>query len=350
MAAFRQPAEWDPHAACWVAWPSHAELWGDALAEVRAAFVKLCRAIADPDADGRARGERLEVLVLDERGEAKAAGALAGLPVRFHRIPFGDIWLRDTAPIFVVGEDGGVAAARFLFNGWGGRYDLPGDETVGDAIAEAAGTPVRRHGLVLEGGAVEVDGEGTLLTTRQCLENPNRNPAFDREATERVLAAALGAEAVIWLDRGLENDHTDGHVDTLARFVAPGRVVCMAPSEGDPNAGALEAVRRDLASAVDAKGRALEVVAIPSPGRVRGDDGKALPASYVNFYVANTAVVVPQYGKETDAEAVDALAGCFPGRHVVGVDARAILAGGGAFHCITQPQPVGPPATLEEDR
>lgn len=340
MPAFRQPAEWTPHAACFVAFPSHPELWGAALEPARDAFVELCRAIADPDPEtGRPRGERLEVLVQGEENAAAAQVRLAGIPHRLHQARFGDIWMRDTAPIFVRDDGGRVAAARFRFNGWGGKYDLPGDTTVGDEIAALSGHPVRRHALVLEGGAVEPDGEGTLLTTRQCLENPNRNPGLERAEVEAALADALGAERVIWLERGLVNDHTDGHVDTLARFVGPGRVVCMHPEGDDPNRDALLEIEAALGEAVDARGRRLEVVRLPSPGRVEDPDGTLMPASYVNFYVANTTVVVPVYGKDTDEAAVRTVAGCFPERRVVPVDARAILQGGGAFHCITQQQP-----------
>lgn len=344
---FRQPAEWAPHDACWVAWPSHADLWGDELAAAREAFVALCRGIADPDpATGASRGERLEVLVLDAAGEAEARAALEGLGARFHRIPFGDIWLRDTAPIFLTG-DGGLAAACFRFNGWGDRYRLPGDESVAGRVARVSGAEVVYElPWVLEGGAVDVDGEGTALTTRQCLLNPNRRgrPAdADEAAMTARLCQGLGQQAVIWLDDGLANDHTDGHVDTVARFVAPGRVVCMAPAgDGDPNREALRAIERTLRAATDAAGRRLEVVTVPSPGAVLDDDGEPMPASYVNFYVANTTVVVPVYGVPQDARAVETIAGLFPERRVVPVEARAILAGGGAFHCITQQQPRRP--------
>lgn len=329
---FRLPAEWCAHDACWVAWPSHRDLWGPSLEELQRDFARMCEVIG--------LGERLEVLVLDDAGRRAAQSALVGTPARVHRIPFGDVWLRDTGPIFLQREDGRLAAACFAFNGWGGRYRLPHDDAVAHRIAEAAGVEVFRFSWVLEGGAVETDGEGTCLTTRQCLLNPNRNPHLDRTAIEDGLRDALGVERIVWLERGLENDHTDGHVDTLARFVAPGRVVCMeARSDDDPNAAALAEVVRDLAAARDARGRRLEVERIPSPGRIVGDDGRVLPASYVNFYVGNRAVVVPQYGSPHDAEAVERLAALWPGRHVVGVPARRLLAGGGAFHCITQQQP-----------
>jgi agmatine deiminase len=195
---------------------------------------------------------------------------------------------------------------------------------------------------VLEGGAVDVDGEGTVLTTRQCLLHRNRNGAVDERQVEAELRESLGVERVLWFDEGLQNDHTDGHVDTLVRFVRPGTVVAMEPRrDDDPNAAALNALIRRAEDLRDARGRPLEVVRIPSPGRVVDAGGGVLPASYANFYVSNASVVVPTYGAPWDDEAVERVRALFPGRRTVGVDARAVLSGGGAFHCITQQQPQG---------
>ncbi|UQA58849.1 agmatine deiminase family protein [Polyangium aurulentum] len=332
-----QPAEWAPHAACWVAWPSHADLWLEQLAPAREAFVSLCRAI-----DDGGRGERLEVLVPTADAEAEARRALEGTRARFHRIPFGDIWLRDTAPIFLTSAAGEVSAACFAFNGWGGKYVLEGDDGVARAVARASGKETIEHPFVLEGGSVDVDGEGTVLTTRQCLLNPNRNPGMSEAEVEAALARSLGADKVLWLGDGLLNDHTDGHVDTVARFVRPGVVVVMeARDADDPNREVLAQMAADLEAMTDARGRRLEVVRIPSPGRIEAEDGRIMPASYVNFYISNTAVVVPTYGARWDDAATRAIAELFPGRRTMGVNAKAILAGGGAFHCITQQQPRG---------
>lgn len=339
---YRQPAEWTPHAGVWVAWPSHDELWAEHLPPAQDEHVAMCAAIADVDEAGTPRGETLHVLVPNAVREIEARERLAGLGAKFHRVPFGDIWMRDIAPIFVQREDGEVAPVCFAFNGWGGKYILDGDDLVAGRVGEIAGGALFAFGFVLEGGGVEVDGEGTLLTTRQCLLNPNRNPGMPQERIEESLRDALGAENVLWIERGLQRDHTDGHIDTLARFVEPGRVVCMAPSgDDDPNAEVLEEIARDLAAMKDAKGRRLQVERIPSPGRVLDDEGLVAPASYVNFYIANTTVVVPTYGSPHDDEALAALAPLFPGRRVVGARANAILAGGGAFHCITQQVPSG---------
>lgn len=339
-AGYRQPAEWEPHEAVWLAWPSHDELWAEHLPAAQAEFVAMCEAIADLDENDNPRGETLLVLVPSGIREVEARAQLNGLGAVFHRVPFGDIWMRDIAPIFVRSEDGDVAPVCFAFNGWGGKYVLDGDDLVAGRVGELAGGEMFALGMVLEGGAVEPDGEGTLLTTKQCLLNPNRNPGTSRQRIESNLREALGAMAVLWLEEGLENDHTDGHIDTIARFVEPGRVVCMSPSgDDDPNRDVLEAIARDLAAMKDHAGRRLQVERVPSPGRVVDDEGIVRPASYVNFYVANTTVVVPTYGAPWDDEAVEAIGALFPGRRVIGASAKAILSGGGAFHCITQQQP-----------
>ncbi len=336
---YRQPAEWEPHAGVWLAWPSHDELWAEVLPDAQREHVAMCEAIADLDENGNPRGETLHVLVPSAIREVEARAQLEGLGAVFHRLPFGDIWMRDIAPIFVKSDEG-VAPVCFAFNGWGGKYILDGDELVAGRVGELAGGELFAFGFVLEGGAVETDGEGTLLTTRQCLLNPNRNPGMHQDRIEAGLREALGADTIRWLDEGLLHDHTDGHIDTIARFVEPGRVVCMAPSgDDDPNREVLETIAKDLARIKDAKGRRLQVERIPSPGRVLDEEGLVRPASYVNFYIANTTVVVPTYGTPYDEEAVAALEPLFPGRRVIGASASAILQGGGAFHCITQQEP-----------
>ena len=339
---YRQPAEWETHEAVWLAWPSHDELWAQLLPDAQREHEALCRAIADVDDEGTPRGETLHVLVPSGVRELEARAALDGLGAHFHRLPFGDIWMRDIAPIFVKNDEGAVAPVCFAFNGWGGKYVLDNDDLVAGRVGELAGGELFAFGFVLEGGAIEPDGEGTLLTTRQCLLNENRNPGMGKESLERALGDALGARKVLWLEEGLLHDHTDGHIDTIARFVEPGRVVCMrAKSDDDPNAKVLETLARDLAKLTDAEGRKLEVERIPSPGLVLDHEGLVMPASYANFYVANTTVVVPTYGSPFDDEAVEAIGALFPGRRAVGASAKAILTGGGAFHCVTQQQPTG---------
>jgi agmatine deiminase len=320
------PPEWAPHKAIWTAWPSAADLWGEDLDPARAEVAAMVHALADGGA-----GDRVRVLAHGREAEATAKLAL-GKSAEVLAAPFGDIWLRDTGPIFARGGK----AHGFRFNGWGGKYVLPHDEEVSARVALLAKADYKRHDFILEGGAIEMDGEGTLLTTRQCLLNANRNPHWTEAGAEVELKRALGVEKVLWLDEGLANDHTDGHIDNLARFVAPGRVLCQAPSgRDDPNRDVLEEIALSLAAMKDSAGRKLEVMRIPSPGLVEDEDGDAVPASHMNFIIGNSVVVVPVYSGAGD-DAVAALAKLFPGRKVVGLPSNAILTGGGSFHCITQ--------------
>ncbi len=326
MADLPIPPEWAPHRALWTAWPSDAALWEEGLQPAQAEAAALALALV-------AAGERVQVLVQGRDAMAAAEVAIGGACALLGE-PFGDIWLRDTGPIFT--RPGHARA--FRFNGWGGKYVLAGDGDLADRVAARAGASLERFDFVLEGGAVEMDGAGTLLATRQCLLNPNRNPGWKQADAEAALRAALGAEKVLWLEEGLLNDHTDGHIDNLARFVAPGRVVCQHPVTGDRNAATLEAIARALEAMTDAQGRRLDVTTIPSPGFVAGADGEAAPASHMNFVIANEAVIVPVYS-DTGDDALKALAPLFPGRRLIGLSARALLDGGGAFHCITQQEP-----------
>ena len=329
------PAEWTPHRAIWLGFPSHAALWEDNLEPAQAEVAALARALAGP---GR---ERVRLLVCGEAAMKAARGLLEGVDgVELTPARFGDIWLRDTGPIFL---SGGLrpAAAAFRFNGWGGKYVLEGDGTVAGQIAEAAGAELIANDFVLEGGAVEHDGQGLVITTRQCLLNPNRNPGWDQAAAERALRAALGARKVLWLDEGLLGDHTDGHVDNLPRFVAPGVVACpLAFGYDDPNAEVYAAIARALSGMTDVQGAPLKVVRIPSPGLIEDDEGQPAAASHMNFLIANDAVIAPVYAEQPAAFALDALRGLFPDRAVIGLPSRAILAGGGSFHCISQQEPL----------
>lgn len=333
------PAEWSVHDAVWTAWPHDPDQWLEGLQAPQRALMQMVSAIVDLDG-ARPRGERVELLVRDADDEAAARTLLgaAAVGVRFHHLPYGDVWLRDTGPIFVtrVGE---VSAARFHFDGWGGKYLMEGDTEVAERIIALTRIRGAAFDFVLEGGAIEVDGEGTVLTTRQCLLGGARNPGLDQRALEARLCWALGGTHVVWLDRGLANDHTDGHIDTLARFVTPGVVACMEAGPGDPNRDALDGIVADLRAARAASGEKLEVVTVPSPGAVEDAAGNLMPASYMNFYLANTTVVVPTYGVAADDAAVSAIATMFPTRRAVAVDGKAVVVGGGAFHCSTQQQP-----------
>jgi agmatine deiminase len=328
------PAEWSPHRAMWLGFPSHAELWEDDLAPAQAEAAGLARALAGPG------GERVRLLVCGDEAEQAAKALLADVRgVEVVRGQFGDIWLRDTGPIFG-GDSAAPTAASFRFNGWGGKYVLEGDDTVADQIAAAAGAPLVAHDAVMEGGALDHDGLGCVLTTRQCLLNANRNAGWTEAKAEMVLAEALGARKVLWLGDGLLNDHTDGHVDNLARFVAPGVVACpVAWGRDDPNAEVYDDAARRLADMTSTRGAPLQVVRIVSPGRILNEDGEVVPASHMNFIIANSAVIAPIYDERSGALAVEALRSLFPERTVIGLPSRALLTGGGSFHCITQQEP-----------
>jgi agmatine deiminase len=326
--------EWAPQKAVWTAWPWDAGEWDGDLAAPRSDVAALVRVLS-PHVPVR-------VLANGAKAEASARAAVGDcaeiVPARY-----GDIWLRDTGPVFALDEHGPVAL-RFRINGWGGKYLLDGDESVGDEIARVSDAPMRRFEFVLEGGAIDHDGDGTLLTTRETLLNANRNGWSVRQA-EEALRHAFGVRKIIWLDRGLENDHTDGHIDNLARFVGPGRVVCqVAAGPDDPNAELFEEIARTLASATDARGRKLEIIRVPSPGRVLSASGEAVPASHMNFVIANGVVVMPTYGTPSADAALAALQEAFPDRAVVGLPSRGLLgagdAGGGSFHCITLNEPL----------
>lgn len=316
--------EWAPHQAVWIGFPTAADLWEGDLAPAQAEVAAFAAAV---HADGA--GEGVWLVAADETaaGEARRLAPFAHVIVE----PFGDIWLRDTGAI-VCGTGRGRRAQGFGFNGWGGKYDLPGDDSIGDRLARAASLLYSKADWILEGGAIDGDGTGTFLTTEQCLLNPNRNPGFDKEEVENRLKRDIGATRVVWLGEGLINDHTDGHVDNLARFVAPGRVAIPEAVTDDPNAQAYADAAETL---LDAD---LEVVVIPSPGTVKRD-GEIIPASYMNFYIGNASVVVPLYGAANDGAAVEAIQALFPGHRAFGLRADHILTGGGSFHCISQQVP-----------
>jgi len=333
------PGEWAPHSAMWLGFPSHGDLWEENLGPAQREVAALARALAGPG------GERVRLMVCGEQAAAAAQVLLQGAAgIEIVRGEFGDIWLRDTGPLFLVdGEQ--IKAAGFRFNGWGGKYVLEGDDRVAEQIAAASGVPLTASDFVLEGGAIDHDGSGSVLTTRQCLMNPNRNPGLSQADIEATLNATLGVKRVLWLGDGLAHDHTDGHVDNLARFVAPGVVACpIAFGRNDPNAEVYNETARRLAEMTDARGAPLQVMRIASPGYIDGGDGEPVPASHMNFVIANGAVVCPIYEEQAGAFALEALKSLFPERQVIGLPSRAILTGGGSFHCITQHEPIYEPA------
>jgi agmatine deiminase len=347
--------EWGNNALTWVGFPSHADLWEEDLIPAQAEVADLVRALATRGRGGpeglgpqrttdRRATEAVRVLAADRLAGAAARSLLVDLVaagrVHVQVAPFGDIWLRDTVPLFAA-QSGRLVAHAPRFNGWGGKYSLPGDDTVGAYVAGASGADLVAHEAVLEGGAIDWDGVGTVLTTRECLLNPNRNPGWQTEAdAEAFLLGSLGFKKVIWITEGLLNDHTDGHVDNIARFVGPAQVaVQVASGPDDPHAGRLAAIRAELRGQTDAAGRRLRLVEVPSPGRILDADGEVMPASHMNFVLGKGVVVVPTYDPKYGVEAAQALSNVFRGRTVIGSPSTAILSGGGSFHCISKQVP-----------
>ena len=323
----RMLPEWAPHERVWIGFPSDPAAWGDALSDAQCQIAAFANAVND--------GGKGETVHLIAKGVGAAARARdlcdAGVIVEDRLI--GDVWLRDTGCI-ITGSDAGRVARNFGFNGWGNRFEYEGDQAIGRALAEAAGFPVTDCDWILEGGSIDVDGEGLAVTTVDCLLNPNRNPTLDREAIEARLGRDLGIDRLLWLGDGLANDHTDGHVDNLARFVAPNHLVLPEARDADDPNAAVYADARRRAEAFGCK-----VTPLPSVGRFE-QNGEAVPASYMNFYIGNSVVVVPVYGSRYDEVALAELEPLFPDRKIVGLRADAVLTGGGSFHCSSQQVPL----------
>ena len=323
---FRMPAEWARQDWIWIGFPAHGDLWEENLVPAQEQMAAFANAVAET-------GQQVRLVVRDAAAEMRAKDLVSG-NVAFERHPYGDIWIRDTGPLTVL--DGKQRRAQgFGFNGWGGKYLLEGDLETGPSLAEAGGLPYSRADWILEGGAVESDGTGLVVTTEQCLLNPNRNPSLSRDEIWANLQRDLGFDRILWLGEGLAGDHTDGHVDNLARMVGEGVIaIPRATAPDDPNTAVYDDAR---ARAVDF---GLRVRDIPSPGWM-GEGDEAEPASYMNFAICNDVVVVPTYGSVHDDEAVAAVGDLFPGRAAVGLRADAVLTGGGSFHCASQHVPAG---------
>ncbi len=351
---FRMPAEWEPHAATWIAWPKNRDDWPGKFAPIPWVYCEIVRHLA--------RVERVEILV-DGGGDRRRAEALldrsgANLAnVRFHKVATDRVWTRDSGPTFVVkagdpADPGNLALIDWDFNAWAKYDNHLADRKVPRALGKIlalrrwkpkasptdGGEAVR---VVLEGGSIDVNGHGTLLTTEECLlsDVQARNPRLDRPTIERTLADHLGTPHVIWLDRGIAGDDTHGHVDDVARFVDPTTVVAaVEPDPDDPNHAPLAENLATLRAATDQDGRPLRVIELPMP-RPMSFEGQRLPASYANFTIANGLVLVPTFNDPNDRIALDRLAGAFPGRQVVGIHAVDLVWGLGTLHCLTQQQP-----------
>jgi agmatine deiminase len=349
---FRMPAEWEPHAGTWMLWPERPDNWRENALPAQRAYAAVASAIAKSE----------QVTMGVSAAQFGAARAALAKGVRVVEISSNDAWMRDVGPTFVVNRRGQVRGVDWMFNAWGGKaggvyanWEL--DDQVAEKVLEIEGKPRYRAPFILEGGAIHVDGQGTLLTTEECLLNPNRNPGLRRGQVESLLERYLGVREIVWLARGVFNDETDGHVDNLACFVKPGVIALHWTDDSeDPQYAVSQDALRRLRAARDARGREIEVIKLPMPGPLeltadeargilasenshRRDAGMRLAASYVNFYIANKGIVMPLLDRRTDRLAAARLKRAFPGRQVVGVPAREILLGGGNIHCITQQVP-----------
>lgn len=328
------PGEFEPHARCWMAWPCNEAVFPGRLREARRAYTQVARAIAG-----------FEPLTLIARPEdAEEAAALCGPAVTVVPRMIDDSWTRDTGPTFITDRRGGVAGVDWIFNGWGGVWpDFEHDAHLARSVLADLGMRRYETDFVLEGGAIHTDGQGTLMAVAPCLLDPGRNPGMTLAEMERRLTDHLGVTSFLWLEHGLENDETAGHVDNVACFARPGVVLIQTtddPSDGDYH-GSMENLSV-LKKARDAQGRALEVIEVPAPSRREGKDGR-MALSYINFYPANGGLVMPSFGDPADRAAHGLLTRVFPDRRIVQVPALDILHGGGGIHCITLQQPTGVP-------
>ncbi len=337
---FRLPAEWEPHAATWLSWPHNHDTWPDRFSAIPPVFCALVQAVC-PD-------EQVNICVKDAEAGQQVRVLLIHADVdmsrvRLYEIPTNDAWARDHCPIFVTRQVAGqveLGLTDWLFNTWGGKYppwDL--DNAVPWHIATQLGMPRFEPGLVLEGGSIDVNGCGTLLTTESCLLHPNRNPGLSRKDIEAALKSCLGVRKILWLGEGIVGDDTDGHVDDIVRFVNPTTVVCAVEEDShDANYRALQDNMSRLQRLTDQDDQPLNVVRLPMPGPVIAADGR-LPASYANFYIGNSVVLVPTYADAHDQRALAILQDCFPTRRVVGIPCTDLVLGLGAIHCVTMQQP-----------
>ena len=338
---FRMPAEWEPHSATWLTWPHNLETWpGQDMAKVEAVYVQMIKALA--------KGEEIHLLVNRESEAFRLNKLVKNSPLNsqniiIYVIPTNDAWIRDYGPNFLVRETSSgkreVSANLWKFDSWGGKYEWDLDDRVGDAIMDQLEITRFEPGIVLEGGAVEVNGQGLCITTEQCLLNPNRNGGLEKAEMESYLKRYLGVREIIWCQGNIEGDDTDGHIDNLVRFVNPDTVLCAWEDDtSDPNHACLQENLKTLEAFRDADGKSLNVVKLPMPGRIDTIEGR-LPASYANFYIGNQAVLLPTYNHRNDAIARTLLKPFFPDREIVGIPCEVFVWGLGAIHCVTQQQP-----------
>lgn len=330
---FYMPAEWHPHAGCWMAWPCHMDSWVlVGLERARKAYAEVAQAIA--------QFEPLTMLANPE--DVATAKQMCGESIRVLPLPINDSWTRDTGPTFLLNKTGKLAGVDWIHNAWGGNYvDCELDNKIASFVLNQTGAQIFSAPLVMEGGSFHVDGEGTVLTTKECLLNPNRNPNLSQAEIENYLRDYLSAEKIIWLNKGLFEDETDGHIDEIACFIAPGKVLTLITHDkNDVNYEVLHENLETLKSATDAKGRPLEVYTVEQPAATYLE-GRRQTLSYINFYLANGGIVMPAFGQpKYDQAAYELFLQLFPNRKIIQLAALDIFAGGGGIHCITQQQPI----------
>ena len=336
---FAFPAEWTTHTRTLMGWPFDESYWEGYLYEAREDFTRLVSSIA--------RFEPVLLAVADDEAEADAKKRLGategGLDnITLYRLTLDDMWFRDIAPLFVRNEAGEVAATDWQFNGWGGKFRWRNDTKVPKSIAEKLRLPRFDIPIVMEGGALEINGEGVCLTTRQCLLNQNRNPNLSEVEIEGYLKAYLGIRHVIWLNEGLEGDKTDGHIDTITRFADESMVITsICEDESDTNYAPMQENLTLLQTIRRPNGEPYTIVELPLPKKHIDLAGERLPLTYANFYIGNGFVVVPTYEDDNDARALEILRSVFTDREVIGLPSLGLITGGGSFHCVTQQQPTG---------
>ena len=338
---FRMPAEWHPHHSTWLTWPKDPETWPDRVTQVEQIYLEMISALTPH--------EIVNLLVDDDETERVVRGrcsAAIASRIRFHHIQTVDSWIRDYGPNFLIGPGGEGAFNDWIFNAWGNKYEvLKQDDTVPQRLEPFLKMKRFSPGIVMEGGSIEVNGAGCVLTTEQCLLNPNRNPDLSREEIEQYLKDYLGVTKILWLGEGIVGDDTDGHIDDIARFTASDVIVCAVEDDpADANYELLQDNLKRLRSMTDANGKPFEIVTLPMPGIVGGSstttrDLERLPASYANFYIANNVVLAPVFGHTNDQRAVDALQRLFPTRQIVPINCEPLVWGMGTIHCVTQQQP-----------
>ena len=338
---FHMPAEWHPHQATWLSWPKDPETWPDRVPQVEEIYLQMIAALAPH--------EIVNLLVDDmetEQTVREKCGPAIAANIRFHHLQTVDAWIRDYGPNFLIGPRGELAYNDWIFNAWGNKYEeLKKDDTIPRRLEPILKLRRFSPGIVMEGGSIEVNGAGCVLTSEQCLLHPNRNPGLSQTEIEQYLNGYLGVTKVLWLGEGIVGDDTDGHIDDIARFVAPDVIVCAI--EDDPADANYEILQDNLArlrSMTDAAGNSFEIATLPMPGIVGGEsttarDLERLPASYANFYIANSVVLAPVFGHANDARAVETLQKFFPTRRVVPINCEPLVWGMGTIHCVTQQQP-----------